>query len=87
MRATTKYTTLILLAVGLLGHVLAAAAMGGSLTPYVHHILGFFIILIVTGAVIWALGRLLWRNHPEITAIAIAAVQAILGLLVYFDAR
>ena len=46
----------LLLGLGLLGHLLAAHAIGGSAVAYEHHIFGFFIILLVSGAVIqvWA---------------------------------
>jgi hypothetical protein len=85
MRAATKYVTLMLLAIGLLGHLLAANAMGGGRTQYTHHIIGFFIILIVVAVLLWAIGWLFWKNRPHITVMLIATVQAILGLLVYFN--
>jgi hypothetical protein len=86
MRATTKYAAAILLIIGLLGHILAAEAMGGSRIAYTHHIIGFFIILLVSGVLIWAVGWRFWRKRSDITLIAISAVQAILGIAVYFQA-
>lgn len=72
----------ILLGVGLLGHLYAAYAIGGSRIAYSHHILGFFLILIVTGAIIWALGYWLWRSRPALTLFVIGLVQALLGVWV-----
>ena len=74
---------IILSGVGLLGHLLAAHAIGGSHIAYTHHIIGFCLILVVTGAVIAGLSWLFWRRRRDITVIAIGAVQAILGLAVY----
>jgi hypothetical protein len=72
----------VLLAAGLLGHVLAAGVIGTRLA-YLHHVFGFFFILLVTGTVIALLGRWLWRDRPHVTWLAIAAVQALGGLLIY----
>lgn len=74
-----------LLALGLLGHLLAAHAIGGSRQAYGHHVFGFLLILVVTGAVIAALGRWLWRDRPHITWIVVGAVQALFGLIIYLD--
>ena len=72
----------ILLMVGLLGHVYAAYAVGGSRIAYTHHIFGFFLILVVTGGVIWGLGYWLWRSRPALTLFLIGLVQALLGVWV-----
>ncbi|MES2357955.1 MAG: hypothetical protein V4529_06380 [Gemmatimonadota bacterium] len=74
-----------LFAVGLLGHLLAASAIGGSRMAYTHHVFGFFLILIVTGVIIVALGRWLWRDRPAVTWLVVSAVQAIFGLIIYLD--
>jgi uncharacterized SAM-binding protein YcdF (DUF218 family) len=71
------------LALGLLGHLLAARAMGGSRIAYLHHTAGFFIILVVTGAIIAALGWRFWRGRRDLTLLTVGAVQALLGILVY----
>ena len=73
---------LLLLGLGLLGHLYAAYAMGGSRVAYTHHVLGFLLILLVTGGIIAGLGRLFWRRRPALTWLAIGVVQALLGLLV-----
>lgn len=46
---------------------------------------GFLLILIVTGVIIAALGRWLWRDRPHITWLIVGAVQAIFGLIIYLD--
>jgi len=72
----------LLLVFGLLGHVLAAYQCGAPIA-YVHHILGFFLILFVTGGIILMLGRFLWKGRPDITFLVIGAVQALFGVVVY----
>ncbi|MFL5540632.1 MAG: hypothetical protein ACJ8J0_16700 [Longimicrobiaceae bacterium] len=72
-----------LLLLGLLGHLLAARAMGGSRVAYVHHVAGFFIIAALTGLPLLGLARLFWRGRRGVTLLAFAAVQALLGLMVY----
>jgi hypothetical protein len=73
----------VLLIVGLLGHVLAAQAIGGSQLAYQHHIAGFFLILVVTGVFIWGLGRLFWKGRRDITVLVIGTVQALFGIAIY----
>ena len=74
----------ILLGVGLLGHVLAAQVIGRAI-DYQHHIVGFFLILIVSGAIIAGLARLFWRGRHEITLLIVGAVQALFGVFVYLE--
>jgi hypothetical protein len=73
---------IVLLVLGLIGHLYAAYAMGGSRIAYTHHVFGFFLILAVTGAIIAGLGWLFWRSRPDITVLTVGAVQALFGLLV-----
>jgi len=73
---------ILLLVLGLIGHLYAAYAIGGSTIAYTHHVLGFFLILAVTGAIIAGLGWRFWRSRPDITVLTIGAVQALFGLLV-----
>ena len=70
----------MLLALGLAGHVYAAHAMGGSRIAYTHHVAGFFIILLVTGAVIVGLGWRFWRSHRAMAMLVVGVVQALIGL-------
>jgi hypothetical protein len=75
----------LLLVVGFLGHFFAARAIGGSYIAFRDHILGFFVILVVTGAIIAGLGRLFWKGRPDITVLIIGIVQALFGIVVYIQ--
>ena len=72
-----------LLGAGLFGHLLAARAIGGSFVAYRDHIAGFFILSLVSGAIIAGLGRRFWRGRHDITILALGALQALLGFVVY----
>ena len=78
----TFWGSVLLLGLGLLGHLYAAHAIGGSRVAYTHHVLGFVAILVVTGGFLLGLGRLFWRSRAALTLVAIALVQALLGLWV-----
>jgi 4-amino-4-deoxy-L-arabinose transferase-like glycosyltransferase len=84
-RVSQRWTWLgaILLIVGFLGHYFAARAIGGSYIAYRDHILGFFLILVVTGAIIAGLGWRFWKGRGDITVLIIGLVQALLGIWVY----
>ena len=73
---------IVLLVLGLVGHLYAAYARGGTSVAYTHHVLGFFLILVVTGAIIAGLGWRFWRSRPDITVLIVGVVQALFGLLV-----
>ena len=75
----------LLLVVGFLGHYFAARAIGGSYVAFRDHIGGFFLILVVTGAIIAGLGRLFWRGRTDITLLIIGMVQALFGIFVYIN--
>jgi uncharacterized membrane protein HdeD (DUF308 family) len=77
-----RASALLLLGLALLGHLYAAHAMGGSRVAYTHHVLGFVLILLVTGGILAGLGRLFWRKHRALTLLAIGVVQALFGLWV-----
>jgi hypothetical protein len=68
------------LVLGLSGHVFAAHAMGGSRIAYTHHVLGFFLILLVTGGIIVGLGWRFWRSRRGLAMLVVGIVQALLGL-------
>ena len=72
----------LLLVLGLLGHLYAAYAIGGSRVAYTHHVLGFCLIFLVTGGLIALLGRRFWPSRPRRTMLAIGLVQAAFGLWV-----
>jgi hypothetical protein len=76
---------MLLLVVGLLGHVLAARAIGGSATAYEHHIFGFFLILVVTGAIIALLGWRFWKGRRDVTLLIVGVVQALFGIWIYVN--
>jgi hypothetical protein len=57
----------ILLGFGLLGHLLAAQAIGGSYVAYGDHIGGFVILTLVSGALLAGLGWRFWRGRYDIT--------------------
>jgi hypothetical protein len=75
----------VLLGAGLLGHLLAAHAIRDRPMAYQHHIFGFFLILLVTGAIIAGLGWRFWRGRHDITLLIVGAVQALFGLAIYVD--
>jgi len=74
-----------LLGAGLLGHLLAAQAIGGSAVAYRDHILGFGILSVVSGAIIAGLGWRFWRGRHDITLLILGATQALFGLVVYVE--
>ena len=80
-----RWTGWLLLGVGLLGHVYAAYAVGGSRVAYTHHVLGFALILLVTGGLIAGVGYWFWRSRPALTFLVIGLVQALLGLWVALE--
>ena len=73
----------ILVVVGFLGHFFAARAIGGSYVAFRDHILGFFLILVVSGAIVAGLGWRFWRGRHDITLLILGAIQALFGILVY----
>ena len=76
----------ILAGLGLFGHVFAAQAISGhNPLAYRHHIFGFFLILLVTGPIIAALGWRFWKGRQDITVLTIGVVQALFGLVIYID--
>jgi hypothetical protein len=91
LTATTStrrlYTSLgvALLIVGLLGHIFAARAIGGTHLAYRDHIAGFVLIAVVSGLIIAALGWRFWRRRFDITMLVFGAVQAIMGVVVYIE--
>src|SRR3954466_5460120 len=73
----------LLIALGLLGHLLAARAIGGSYVAYRDHILGFVLITVVAGAIIFGLGWRFWNRRFDISLLILGVVHALLGILVY----
>jgi FtsH-binding integral membrane protein len=74
----------ILIGVGFFGHFFAARAISsGNPRAYPDHMLGFFGILVITGAIIAGLGWRFWKGRRDITVLAIGVVQALFGIWVY----
>lgn len=73
----------LLIIVAFFCHFLAARAIGGSYLAFRDHILGFFLILVVTGAIIAGLGWRFWRGRRDITVLLVGIVQAAFGIVVY----
>jgi hypothetical protein len=74
---------IVLLAVGLSGHLFAAEVTGGRYLHYRDHIFGFVFLSAVAWAILALLGRRYWANRHDVTLLALGTVQAILGLLIY----
>ena len=73
------------LVVGFLGHFFAARAISSNPRAYTDHIGGFFLILLVTGAIIALLGRFFWKGRRDITMLTIGVVQALFGIWIYIN--
>ena len=75
----------LLLVGGLLGHLFAARAIGGSYVAYRDHIFGFVLLSLVSGAFIAGLGWRFWRRRHDITLLILGVVQALLGFVIYLE--
>lgn len=73
----------MLLVVGLFGHILAAIAIGGTALAYRDHVLGFALLTVVSGALLYALSLRFWKKRNDITMLVLGVVQASLGAIVY----
>jgi hypothetical protein len=75
----------MLIIVAFFCHYFAARAIGGSYVAFRDHIAGFFLILIVTGAIIAGLGWRFWKGRRDITLLITGVVQAAFGIVVYIQ--
>ena len=75
----------LLIIVAFFCHFFAARAIGGSYVAFRDHIAGFFLILVVTGAIIAALGWRFWKGRGDITLLIIGVVQAAFGIVIYIQ--
>jgi hypothetical protein len=75
----------ILLGVGLLGHLLAARAIGGTYVAYRDHILGFVVLTLVSGAILAGLGSRFRKGRYDITLLILGVVQTLIGAVIYFE--
>lgn len=72
----------VVLVLGLLGHLVSAYMIRLNPRAYPDHIEGFIGIAVVTGIIIAGLGRLFWRGRRDITWMIFCALQALMGLVV-----
>ena len=70
---------------GLLCHLLAASAIGGSHVAYRDHLIGFFGLTAVSGIVLALFGRRFWRGRHDLTLLGLGLLQALIGILVYVE--
>jgi len=75
----------ILLGVGLSGHLLAARAIGGYYIAYRDHIAGFLLLTLVAGLIIAALGWRFWKGRHDITLLILGVVQTLIGIMIYIN--
>ena len=75
----------VLLAVGLLGHLLAAQGTGGRAIDYRHHVTGFVLLTVVSGLIVGAIGWRFWKRRHDITLLIVGALQALIGLAIYLQ--
>jgi hypothetical protein len=85
MKRSWIWLGVILLAVGLSGHLLAARAIGGYYIAYRDHIAGFLLLTVVSGAIVAALGWRFWKGRHDITLLIVGALQTILGIVIYIN--
>ena len=84
-RPILMITGALLLIAGLVGHILAAQAIGGTRLAYRDHLLGFVGLTVVSGGIIAALGSRFWKGQRDITLLILGTVQALIGLLIYIN--
>jgi hypothetical protein len=75
----------LLIIIAFFCHFFAARAIGGSYVAFRDHIAGFFLILIVPGAIIAGLGWRFWKGRRDITLLIVGVVQALFGVFVYIQ--
>jgi len=75
----------ILLAVGLSGHLLAARAIGGYYIAYRDHIAGFLLLTLAAGLIIAALGWRFWKGRHDITLLILGGGQTLIRIVIYIN--
>ena len=75
----------VLLAAGLLEHLLSARAIGGTYIAFRDHMFGFVVISVVFGAIIFGIGYRFWRRRPDISLLLLGVVNLLLGFYVYLE--
>jgi cell division protein FtsW (lipid II flippase) len=79
------WLAVILLTLGLLGHLLAAYGTGGRAVDYRHHVTGFVLLSVVSGVIVASIGWRFWRGRHDITLVIVGALQALIGLAIYLE--
>ena len=74
---------ILLLIIGLAGHLLAADAEGGRPLYYQHHVFGFVLLTVVSAIIVAILGRFFWRGRHDVTVLIVGAMQAIFGFVIF----
>ena len=77
------WLAVLLLAAGLLGHLLAANVEGGRSLHYRHHVLGFVLLTAASAIVVGMAGHFFWRGRRDVTLLVVGALQAVFGFLIY----
>jgi len=85
MKRSWIWLGVILLGVGLSGHLLAARAIGGYYIAYRDHIAGFLFLTLVAGLIIAALGWRFWKGRHDITLLILGVVQTVIGIVIYIN--
>ncbi len=75
----------VLLMASLLCHLLSAQAIGGYYVAYRDHIVGFVVLSVLSGALLWGLSRWFWRGRHDITLAVLGVLQLAIGILVYIN--
>ena len=78
-----RLVAVVLLIIGLAGHLLAANAEGGSGLHYRHHIFGFVLLAVVSWIVVALLGRFFWKGRRDTTFFIVGLLQAVFGVLIF----
>jgi cell division protein FtsW (lipid II flippase) len=79
----------VLLLLGLSGHLVAAAAIAGRYTTtfiaYRDHIGGFCLATLVSLLIVGLLGRRFWRGRFDRTLLIVGVLQLLFGIFVYIE--
>jgi hypothetical protein len=82
-RRNWTWLGVVLLVIGLSGHLLAARAIGGYYIAYRDHIAGFVGLTLITGLIVAVIGKFFWKGRPDISLLIVGVLQTLLGVWVY----
>jgi len=83
LKRETVWLGISLLGVGLVFHLLAAGADGGTFAAFRGHVIGFLLLTLVSVVAIVFIGRRYWRGRVDMWVLTLGAVQAVAGALIY----